>query len=64
MWRLDRAWEACATWPRTCTEPPSDVIRRHFRFTTQPLDEPEKPKFLGQILDQLDMDDRIMFASD
>ena len=64
MWRLDHTWSRMRDVAPHLTEPPSDVIRRHFHFTTQPLDVPDKPKFLGQIFDQLDMDDRIMFASD
>jgi predicted TIM-barrel fold metal-dependent hydrolase len=64
MWRLDRAWEAMSADYPHLDERPSDVIRRHFWFTTQPLDEPEKDEYLPQLLDHLGMDDRILFASD
>jgi predicted TIM-barrel fold metal-dependent hydrolase len=64
MWRLDHSWEAMREHVPHLTEPPSSVIRRHMAFTTQPLDEPEQARFLVDVLDQLDMDDRIMFASD
>lgn len=64
MWRLDRAWEAMREEHPHLEERPSDVIRKHFWFTTQPLDEPEEPEYLVHLLDQLDMDDRILFASD
>jgi predicted TIM-barrel fold metal-dependent hydrolase len=64
MWRLDRAWEAMRDEHPHLQEPPSSVIRKHFWLTTQPLDEPEKPEYLAQLFDQLDMDNRILFASD
>jgi uncharacterized protein len=65
MWRLDRAWQMMGDdAPSAVTTRPSDVIRRHIAFTTQPFDEPETNAQLAQLLAQLDMDDRIMFSSD
>jgi predicted TIM-barrel fold metal-dependent hydrolase len=64
MYRLDRTWEAMSGHLPEMTRRPSDVIREHIAFTTQPFDEPEKPGQLAQLLAQLDMDDHIMFASD
>jgi predicted TIM-barrel fold metal-dependent hydrolase len=64
MWRLDRAWEAMGDSLRDLKRRPSDVIRDHFWFTTQPIDDPEKVEYWQHALDQLAMDDRIMFASD
>jgi predicted TIM-barrel fold metal-dependent hydrolase len=64
MWRLDRVWEAMREHAPHLERPPSDVIREHFWFTTQPFDEPEKPEYLPELLDELGMDDRVMFATD
>jgi predicted TIM-barrel fold metal-dependent hydrolase len=64
MWRLDRVWESMREHAPHLERRPSEVIREHISFTTQPFDEPEKPEYLFQVLDQLDMSDRIMFASD
>jgi predicted TIM-barrel fold metal-dependent hydrolase len=64
MWRLDHSWTAMRDDLPHLSTAPSELIRRHFAFTTQPLDEPEHPRFLADVLEQLDMDDRIMFASD
>jgi predicted TIM-barrel fold metal-dependent hydrolase len=64
MWRLDRAWESMRTEEPRLQRRPSEIIREHVAFTTQPMDEPEKPEFLLQLLEQLDMDDRIMFSTD
>jgi predicted TIM-barrel fold metal-dependent hydrolase len=64
MWRLDRTWESLREHAPHLERPPSEVLREHVWFTTQPFDEPEKPEYLLQVLDQLGMSDRIMFASD
>lgn len=64
MWRLDRAWESMHDDVPELDRPPSEVIREHLWFTTQPLDEPEHPHQLAQMLDHLGMDERILFASD
>jgi predicted TIM-barrel fold metal-dependent hydrolase len=64
MWRLDRAWEDMRDDLPQLDERPSDVLRRHSYLTTQPIDEPDDPKQLRQLLRQLDLDDKILFASD
>jgi predicted TIM-barrel fold metal-dependent hydrolase len=64
MWRLDRSWAVRREEVPHLAERPSAIIRRHFWFTTQPMDEPERPEYLAQTLDQLGMSDRVMFASD
>ena len=43
---------------------PYEYMRRHFWFTTQPMEEPHKYEFLKQVLDEIDMDGHIMFATD
>jgi predicted TIM-barrel fold metal-dependent hydrolase len=64
MWRMDRAWEQMRADVPHLEEPPSALMRRHFWLTTQPLDEPEQPRYLRDLFEQLSMDDRVMFASD
>jgi len=64
MWRLDRVWESMREHAPHLDRPPSEVLREHIWFTTQPFDEPERAEYITQLLDQLDMNDRIMFASD
>jgi predicted TIM-barrel fold metal-dependent hydrolase len=64
MWRLDRLWEQMGDQVPHLTERPSETIREHLWLTTQPLDDPEKDAYLVQMLDAIDMDDRILFASD
>ena len=63
-WRLDRAWEMLRDEVPHLTQPPSAVIREHLWLTTQPMEEPSQPAFFMQLLAQLDMNDRLMFATD
>ncbi len=43
--------------------PPSEYIREQMWFTTQPMDEPERPEDLRAILDWIGWD-RLLFATD
>jgi predicted TIM-barrel fold metal-dependent hydrolase len=64
LWRLDRTWEEMREDVPHLEERPSEIARRHFWLTTQPLDEPGKPEHLAQLLEMLDMNDRLLFATD
>jgi predicted TIM-barrel fold metal-dependent hydrolase len=64
MWRLDRAWRKLKAEVPFLKRPPSEYIREHFWVTTQPVEEPAAPNDFGQLLDDLGMDDRVMFSTD
>ncbi|MEP7200513.1 MAG: amidohydrolase family protein [Chloroflexota bacterium] len=64
MWRLDQSWKRLRDEVPHVTRLPSETIREHFWFTTQPIEEPPKPLYFKQLLEQLDMNDRILFATD
>jgi len=64
MWRLDRMAPSFREQLPHLEGRPSDVIREHFSFTTQPIDEPEKAEYMTQTIEQTGMADRIMFATD
>jgi hypothetical protein len=64
MWRLDRMWKDLRHHVPHMERKPSEVIRDRFWFTTQPLDEPNKSRYLIEMFDHLDMDDRVLFATD
>jgi predicted TIM-barrel fold metal-dependent hydrolase len=64
LWRLDRTWEAMAAHAPHLERRPSEVVRERFWLTTQPFDEPEETRFVPQLLEQLGMNDRLMFSSD
>ncbi len=64
MWRLDRAWSLLRSEAPRLTRLPSELIREHVWVTTQPIDEPSRPQDFTAMLQQLDMDDHILFATD
>ena len=64
MWRLDRAYGKLKAEVPHLQRPPSEYIREHFWLTTQPVEEPGTPAAFRRLLDDLGMDDRIMFSTD
>lgn len=64
LWRLDASWKRLREEVPHVKRLPSEYIREHFWFTTQPIEEPPKPIYFQQLLAHLDMNDRILFASD
>ena len=64
MWRLDRAYSRLKAEVPHLKKLPSEYIREHFWFTTQPVEEPHNPRDFQVLLDDLGMDDRIMFSTD
>jgi predicted TIM-barrel fold metal-dependent hydrolase len=64
MWALDEAWPMLREDVPHLRRPPSEYIREHIWFTTQPIEEPDDPTQLATVLDHIGMNDRIMFASD
>ena len=64
MWRLDKEWKGLRfeiPWVKTF---PSDLIRRHVRFTLQPLDAAPDAQLLGQTIEQMESDELLLFSTD
>ncbi len=64
LWRLDAEWKALRSEVPWVTRPPSAYLRDHVRLTSQPIERPEDPKHLLQMLDMLDAEHLLMFSSD
>jgi uncharacterized protein len=64
MWRMDRCWRRLGQEIPDVKRPPSEYVREHFWVTTQPVEEPPKREYFDQLLEQMDMNDRLMFATD
>jgi predicted TIM-barrel fold metal-dependent hydrolase len=64
LWRFDRAFEQLRAEVPHLQRRPSEYIREHYWFTTQPIEEPERPEQFGQALAALGMSDRLLFSSD
>jgi uncharacterized protein len=63
VWRMDRTWRQLRHEAPWITKSPIEYIHKHIRFTTQPLDEPENPDDLGQLIKLMGAD-HLCFSSD
>lgn len=65
MWRLDASWRLLRSEVPHLKRAPSEYIREHFYVTTQPMEEPNRPRYFLQLIEQLgDLVDHLLFASD
>lgn len=64
LWRMDTEWKAYQREIPWVEEKPSAYLRRHFRFTTQPVDLPPSSEQLQQVLKHLGCDSLLLFGSD
>jgi predicted TIM-barrel fold metal-dependent hydrolase len=64
MWRLDMEYRAGRDELPWLTQLPSETIRDHVRFTTQPLEEPDRPEALVTLLSLIEAERMVMFSSD
>jgi len=63
MWRLDKLWERMRSEVPHVKRPPSEYIKRNVWFTTQPIEEPERPGDLLHTIDWIGWD-RLLFSTD
>jgi uncharacterized protein len=65
-WRLDSSWRVMRSEVPDLQRKPSEYLRDHFWFTTQPLEEPERPEWLPSAYRQFErtVGERLMFSSD
>jgi predicted TIM-barrel fold metal-dependent hydrolase len=62
-WRLDKHWARLRDEVPEVRRPPSEYIRENIWFTTQPIEEPPRPKDLVQLFDWIGWD-RLLFSTD
>ena len=62
-WRLDKHWEKMRSEVPHLKRPPSEYIREHIWFTTQPMEEPERPDDLLRVIEWIGWD-RLLFSTD
>ena len=63
-WRLDRLHGVLREEVPNLRFEPSQYLRRHFWFTTQPIEEPNTPNQFHSMVQALDLGDRLIFATD
>lgn len=64
MWRMDKNFKALRSSTPWLKQLPSDYLRQHVFVTTQPIEEPEKPEHLAQIIEMIAAPHMILFSSD
>jgi predicted TIM-barrel fold metal-dependent hydrolase len=62
-WRMDKHWARLRQETPHLKRPPSEYMREHVWFTTQPIEEPDEPQHLADIIGWLGWD-RLMFSTD
>ncbi len=62
-WRLDKHWKRLRAETPYLTRLPSEYIRDHVWFTTQPMEEPDPREHLRDTIDWIGWD-RLIFATD
>ncbi|MEH7382789.1 amidohydrolase family protein [Bacillus sp. JJ1533] len=64
MWRLDKNYKGLRSEVPWLKRLPSEYIRDHCYFSTQPIEEPQNPKDLIMLLDMIDAENFLLFSSD
>src|SRR5262249_6815134 len=61
--RMDRLFDELHDEVPALRRKPSEYVREHVWFTTQPVEEPERPEQLMQVFERVGHD-RLLFATD
>jgi uncharacterized protein len=64
LWRLDQNWHAVRNEVPWIKRPPSEYVREHVRFTTQPMYEPGSNEHLRQLIEMIDGEEILCYSSD
>ena len=64
MWRMDQHWRRLRAETPYLRQTPSDYVRTNVVLTTQPMEEPENPRHLLDLLEMMAEGPKLMFATD
>jgi uncharacterized protein len=64
MWRMDQSWRSMRFETPWLRRRPSEYIREHVRWTTQPFEEPDDPRHILSLIDMMGSESLLMFATD
>jgi predicted TIM-barrel fold metal-dependent hydrolase len=64
MWKLDRDWHSLRDEVPWLKRYPSEYVRDHVRFTTQPMVEPHRKEHLNTLLEMVYAEETLIFSSD
>jgi len=63
MWRMDQHFDRFRSEVPHLKRRPSEYVKEHFWFTTQPIDEPDEARHLRSLIEWVGVD-RLLFSSD
>lgn len=61
---MDKLWKGLRDAVPWLERPPSEYVREHLYFSTQPISEPEDPAHLSYLLEMFHADETVVFSSD
>jgi predicted TIM-barrel fold metal-dependent hydrolase len=64
LWRLSKSWRGVRNEVPWVDRSPEEFVRDHVRLTIQPFDGPDGAEQIGRVMDQLQSDEMLLFASD
>lgn len=64
LWKFDKLWKTYRPDVPWLETRPSDLIRKHVRFTTAPADGCEQPGALDRVIDRIESDELLVWSSD
>ncbi len=64
LWRLSKSWRGVRNEVPWIDRSPEEFVRDHVRLTIQPFDGPPGAEQIGRLMDQLQSDQMLLFASD
>ena len=64
LWRLSKFWRGVRAEVPWVDRPPAEIVRDHVRLTIQPFDAPDNPDIVERMVEHLDSDDILLYASD
>jgi predicted TIM-barrel fold metal-dependent hydrolase len=62
-WRLDKVWQRLRSEVPHLKRPPSEYVRDHIYWTTQPMEDPERRQDLFDVIEWIGWD-KLLFATD
>jgi predicted TIM-barrel fold metal-dependent hydrolase len=64
LWRLTKFWRGLRMEIPWVDRPPAEIVRQHIRLTAQPIDAPDDRDTLLRLIDHLQSDAILLFATD
>ena len=64
LWRMTKFWRGTRSEVPWVTHPPIEIAREQIRLSTQPFDAPADPATVARIVEHMQSQDMLLFASD